>query len=114
MAKIIPFPGNNPEKQVSPEEKQLLAVYFSVVDESFMKRLRVVAWQKDPEMVRHEDGLPSPTDVSRELPAAQLSYDVAQATNNVIYLANRQEEQALTEQQRMAEEALRRARQEAA
>lgn len=114
MAKILPFPGNNPEKPVSPEEKQLLAVYFSVVDESFMKRLRVVAWQKDPAMIRQEDGLPSPADIPQKLPSARLSYDASQATNNVIYLANRQEEQAFTEQQRLAEEALRRARREAA
>lgn len=103
------------EQQASREdEKQLLSVYYGVTDANFMNRLRVVVWQRDPNIIYEEDGIPNPTVLPSIATAPEHEYDAAQAKNNVIYLANRQEEQALTAQQQMEEDARRRARQEAA
>ena len=114
IAKKLGF-GFHEQQASREEEKQLLSVYYGVTDANFMNRLRVVVWQRDPNIIYEEDGIANPASIPNTTPTTpEHEYDAAQAKNNVVYLANRQEEQALTAQQQMEEDARRRARQEAA
>lgn len=104
------------EQQASPEEeRQLLSVYYGVTDANVINRLRVVVWQRDPNIIYEEDGIPNPASIPNMAPITpEHEYDAAQAKNNIVYLANRQEERALTAQQQMEADARRRAKLEAA
>ena len=92
-AKIIPFPGRNPEQPASPEERQALLSYVSETEAAFTA-LRNEAWLIDPQMILDEDGL------APKQPADEVARAIPQAATNVIGMVSRQEQRELTEQER--------------